>query len=147
MIPPQLSTLRPQVLPFHAAQLPFPAMADAPSAADSREASPPRRQRHRWFAIALWTPLYAIAMTILLEACNQAKFPSILRFPLEHPANAAMNLAILLPLAWFCIALTARPLAGLGLAALPLLLLGIANRLKKNFLFDPIFPDDVGQWR
>src|SRR5439155_11110128 len=69
------------------------------------------------------------------------------RLPVQQPVNAATNLVLAMLLGWLCVGLTGRLLTGMGWAALPMMVIGIADRLKKNYLFDPIFPDDLGMWR
>lgn len=97
-----------------------------------------------WLRVAtVWMPAFAGAMCLLLEICNQQKFPNVYRFAYQQPANAIFNYILVLLVGWLFVGLAGRPLIGIGLAAMPLFLLGIANRVKKNLLFDPVFPDDL----
>src|SRR5438067_1318673 len=71
----------------------------------SHDSSPGHARRlGPWSAVLLlWMPLYALGMTAFLEGCNQAKLASVLRFPIQQPVNAAMNLALVMLLGWFCV--------------------------------------------
>ncbi len=111
------------------------------------DAAQPNRPSNPWLpSLLLGVPLYALVMTCFLEECSQSKPVAVWRFLTGQPINAALNLSLIMLLAWFCVGLTGRLLAGLGLAALPLILIGVTNRLKQDFLFDPFFPSDLALW-
>ncbi|QOV88461.1 LTA synthase family protein [Humisphaera borealis] len=100
--------------------------------------------QRKWLG-ATWIgiPVHCFIVLFFLEQCSRAKPAHFFRFLAANPGYFCLNYLLILFFTWFCIAVTGRLLAGLGLALLPLMLIGVINRLKQDFLFDPFFPSDL----